>query len=400
VNNPISNVPETLQFGRRRSVPRACVVDGKLHIRTFLSDTLEELGFITQSCSRVSEVATALAEFEPDLIVLGLLTPASDLTKTLHMLKSVGYGGKVMLFGARTSTVLLGLHDLGEQIGLTMLPPLGTPFRDSSLHEKLSSFLPIANPPRLPVDVTEAMRNGWLELWYQPKINLREMTLVGAEALIRMRHPTWGIVPPASFIPNEGDPNLDALSSFVVEHAFKDWTFFTKGRSPIELTIHLPSSVLGEQKFIDRICRQLPDYAGRTRLTVEIDSVFISRDHALLRTATKQLKAHNVGLAIDDVTAEASWIDVVDFPIAELQVESAFVNGCAGDRWKRAACEIALNIAGKLGARTLAKGIEQTADCHAVCKMGFDAGQGFLFAGPMEKNRFARTMLRRQSGPT
>jgi EAL domain-containing protein (putative c-di-GMP-specific phosphodiesterase class I)/CheY-like chemotaxis protein len=388
---------KTVQFGRRRAVPRACVIDRKPHIRTFLSDTFEELGFISRPCGRISDVTTALADFEPDLVVLGLLIPESDVTQTLRVLKAEGYRGRVMLFGGRASTALPALHGLGEELGLAMLPPLATPFRHSDLRENLSPFLPIPISPGLPVDVGEAMRNGWLELWYQPKINLREMMLSGAEAMVRMRHPTWGIVPPSFFIPNEDDPNLHALSSFVVDRALADWNLFAEGRAPIEMTIHLPSDVLEQHDFIERMCRKLPSHAAVARLTVEIDSLDLRRDHSLLRATAKQLAAHNVGLSIDDVMAEASWVDVVDFPIAELQVEAEFINGCADDHKKREACEIALNIARKLGARTLAKGIERTADCRAVCKMGFDVGQGFLFAKPMEMHRFARTMLRRPS---
>jgi EAL domain-containing protein (putative c-di-GMP-specific phosphodiesterase class I) len=388
---------KTVPFGRRRVVPRACVIDRKPHIRTFLSDTFEELGFISRPCGRISDVTTALADFEPDLVVLGLLIPESDVTQTLRVLKAEGYSGRVMLFGGRASTAVPALHRLGEELGLAMLPPLATPFRDSDLRENLSPFLPIPSAPGLPVDVGEAMRNGWLELWYQPKIDLREMMLSGAEALVRMRHPTWGVVPPSFFIPNEDDPDLNALSSFVVDRALADWSLFAKGHTPIEMTVHLPSTVLEQHDFIDGMCRKLPAHASASRLTVEIDSVDIRRDHSLLRATAKQLAAHNVGLSIDDVMAEASWVDVVDFPIAELQVEADFINGCADDPKKRAACEIAINIARRLGARTLAKDIERTADCRAVCKMGFDMGQGFLFAKPMEIQRFARTMLRHPS---
>ena len=197
----------TVPFGKRRIAPRVCVVDAKPHIRRFLADALEELGFVSRPCGRLTEVSAALADFNPDLIVLGLLAPESEVTKTLHLLISAGFKGRVMLFGGRAASSLIALHELGEQIGLAMLPPLATPYRDSDLHENLSPFLPIPESPSLAVDVEEAMRNGWLEMWYQPKINLREMLPCGAEALIRMRHPTWGIVLPAAFIPQHDDPN-------------------------------------------------------------------------------------------------------------------------------------------------------------------------------------------------
>ena len=384
----------TVQFGRRRAVPRVCVVDAKPHIRRFLSEALQELGFITRDCGRLTELSEALTDFQPDLVVLGLLKPESEVTKALQVLLTAHFTGRVMLFGGRASTALMGLQELGEQVGLGMLPPLGTPFRDSDLHQNLSPFLPIPDSPAFDVDVEEALRNNWLELWYQPKINLREMVLAGAEALVRMRHPTWGIVPPASFIPDADDPNLRALSEFVVERAMSDWTFFSTGRTPIDMTIHLPAALLGDTGFVERMWLRLPDHVAFAKLFVEIDSAEARRDHVLVRRAARHLRNYNVGISIDDVMAEASWVDIADFPIAELQVDADFINGVADDRAKRAACEMALEIAKRLGARTVAKGLERTADCRTVCQLGFEIGQGFLFAKPMEAARFARTMLR------
>ncbi len=387
----------TVQFGKRHIAPRACVVDVKPHIRTFLADALEELGFVARPCGRLPEVATSLADFNPDLIVLGQLAPESEVTKTLHLLLASRFKGRVMLFGGRAQSSLLALHELAEQIGLAMLPPLATPYRDSDLRENLSPFLPIPESPSLVVDVEEAMRNGWLEMWYQPKINLHEMLPCGAEALIRLRHPTWGIVPPAAFIPQLGDPHLRELSQFVVSQITKDWAYFSKGRPPLDMTIHLPAVLLEDRAFVDWMCLQLPEHIAFARLYIEIASVDVRRDHALVRAAARRLVDFNVGISVGDVMAESSWVDVADFPIAELQVNGEFINGCADDRAKRMACEMAVDIAKRLKARTLAKNLERTADCRAVCQMGFDGGQGFLFAKPMEAHRFTRTMLRRQS---
>jgi EAL domain-containing protein (putative c-di-GMP-specific phosphodiesterase class I)/CheY-like chemotaxis protein len=398
--DPFLDVAQPTRFGQRRLVPRVCIVDGKAHIRTFLAAALEELGFITEECARVPDVTAVLAAAPPDVIVLGLLAPESEVTKTLHLLARSNFVGKVMLFGGRASTALLALQDLGEQAGLAMLPPLRTPFRDSDLRLNLSEFLPIPSLPSVPIDVEQALRNGWLELWYQPKIDLKRMALRGAEALIRMRHPTWGVVPPASFIPSDGDPQLRALSEFVVSRAMRDWAVFAQSGTPIEMTVRLPMSILEDPGFIDRVCPQPPAHAPAARLTVEVSSVDIGRDPARARQAAKRLQARNIGISIDDVAAEASWADIDDFPIAELQVDRSFVLGCAKDQYKRAVCSMILKIAERLSARANAKGIENTADFQALCDMGFELGQGFLFAKPLEMDKFARIMLRRRAAPS
>jgi EAL domain-containing protein (putative c-di-GMP-specific phosphodiesterase class I) len=201
-------------------------------------------------------------------------------------------------------------------------------------------------------------------------------------------------------VPKYDDPNLRELSDFVVKRVMQDWTFFAQGRPPLDMTINVPSALLVDRGFVDRLCLQLPDCAAFARLFVEISSVDVCRDHVVVQEAARRLEHYNIGISVGDVMAESSWIDVADFPIAELQIDGDFINGCADDRVKRAACEMAVEIAQKLQAKTLAKNLERTADCRAACQMDFDAGQGFLFAKPMEANRLVRTMLRRRSAAT
>ena len=399
MKSPVADNGKTIQFGHRRTAPRVCVVDGKPHIRTFLAEALEDLGFVTHQCGYASDVTAALRSSEIDVVLLGLLTPESDVTKVLHTLALERYPGKLMLFGGRASTALLGLHDLAERIGLAMLSPLLTPFRDSDLQENLSAFLPILPSPSAPIDVEEALHNRWLELWYEPKIDLKQMSLHAAEAQVRMRHPAWGVVPPKSFISSPGDPQMRGLADFVIRQAISDWGTFVKRQPGVGLVVPMPIAVLEDVEFIDRLCLELPDHAGTGGLTVEISSVEASRDAALVRSAARRLEAYNVDISIDDVTAEVSWVDLGDFPIAELQVDASFVRGCADDRKKRTVCGMVRNIAERLGARTAAKGLDSTADFQAICEMGFDLGQGALFAKPVPADKFARVLLRGQPAP-
>ena len=383
-----------LQFGARRLPPRVCVVDAKPHIRTFLAETLEELGFVASQCGRASEVPGALASTTPNLVVVGLLMPESDVTRTLRSLAVNGYSGNVMLFGGRASPVLVALQILGEQLGLAMLPPLRTPFRDSDLHEILAEFLPIAPCPSLPVDVEEALRNNWLELWYQPKIDLHHMKVHGAEALIRMRHPTLGVIPPAFFIPSDDDPRCRMLAEFVLDRAMADWTYFAQAKAVVEMTIHLSMAVLQQGDFADRLYLQLPDHAAFARLLIEVDNVDVSHDPVLARQVMKQLDVYNIGVSVGDVVAQPSWAVMGDFPVAELQMEAAHIEDCEQERL--ADYGMALSLAEQLETQTVAKGIETASAFRMARDIGFDFGQGFIFAKPMDAPKFLRSVLQRQ----
>jgi EAL domain-containing protein (putative c-di-GMP-specific phosphodiesterase class I)/CheY-like chemotaxis protein len=396
VKSQFPKLNQIVPFGHRRGAPRVCVVDGKPHIRLFLSSTLEELGFVTHQCGRVLEATEALSSFTPDVVLIGHLTPEYGISDTIRALATMRFRGKVMLFGGRASLTLMALHELGENMGLSMLPPLLTPFRDSDLQKNLASFLPIRLSPNVEVDVGEALGKGWLEVWYQPNIDLRLMSLRGAEAALRLRHPSWGILAPSQLAPSDSDPRFQGLAEFVRARTMTDWTTFATARPPIEFTINFPLAALESSEFIEQLCRELPRQSVSARLLVGINSAEVGRDPALARRVAKQLTAHNVGVSIDDVIGDVSWAEIPDFPIAELRVDQVFIDGCASDQQKRSACGTVLQIAEQMKARTIATGIESSEDFQAVCDMGFTLGQGSLFAKPMEAGAFARTMLKQR----
>src|SRR5262245_363277 len=169
-----SGFGEVVPFGRRPIPPRACVLENKTHVRAFLADMLDGLGFIARE-AETADVRFMLRDFRPDLIVLGPLDGGSEIRPVMETLRAQGCGAKVMLFGGRSSAALIRNHEFGEAAGLAMLPPLGTPFRERDLHANLDGFLPVRPAPPLPVDVDEALCNGWLELWYQSKIDSRSL---------------------------------------------------------------------------------------------------------------------------------------------------------------------------------------------------------------------------------
>jgi EAL domain-containing protein (putative c-di-GMP-specific phosphodiesterase class I)/CheY-like chemotaxis protein len=394
--NQFPKLPQVVPFGHRRGVPRVCVVDSKPHIRMFLAAALEDLGFVSHQCGRAPEVNDAVASFTPDVVVIGLVAPEHGVSDTIRALASRRFAGKVMLFGGRASMTLMALHELGENMGLSMLPPLLTPFRDSDLQKNLSGFLPVRPSPNIGVDIGEALDEGWLELWYEPTIDLRHMSLRGAETTLRVRHPSWGVIAPAHLPSDDSDPQFRRLAEFIRARAMTDWIAFAAGRSPIEITVHLPMAALESPGFIEQLYAELPGHAASAKLTVGINSGEVGRDPALARQGAKRLTAHNIGVAIDDVIGDVSWAEISDFPIAELRVDRTFVEGCADDQQKRSACGTVLRMAEQLKARTTATGIESPADFQAVCDMGFTLGQGGLFGKPMDAGTFARTMLKQR----
>jgi EAL domain-containing protein (putative c-di-GMP-specific phosphodiesterase class I) len=314
----------------------------------------------------------------------------------LKILAARTFEGKVLLLGPPACPAMAALQELAEELEIAMLPKLDTPFGEAGLRNSVAALLPIEPGPDPPIRIDEAVSSGWLELWYQPEIDTRSLALKRAEGLIRIRHPTWGIVPPAYFIPDDGDPHFRALSEFVIGRAIEDWHHFIALHGGVEIAINLPVTFLQDSESVQKLCQQLPDHPAFEGLIVEVNGTEVVRNLQLVTGLARQLRFYNIAIAIDDLGAE--WpllVGLHDFPFVEIKVDRKFVTGCADDRLKQTVCRRILDLADGYGARTVAEGVETKADFLAVREMGFDLVQGFLFAKPMTAKKFARTMLGR-----
>lgn len=383
-------------FGQRRIAPRVCVADGKKHIRTFLGEALEELGFITSECSIAGELPALLDLQLPDLVVLGSPADAGEAATILKILVAREFDGKVLLIGPRDSILVNAVRQLGEEHGIAMLPPLATPFSADGLRTSVATLLPLNAPPSPAVDVAEALKAGWLELWYQQKIDAHTLAPRGAEALIRLRHPAWGVVPPAYFIPDDNDPQFKELSEFVVKRALDDWHYFVSQHGPIDLSINLPISFLKDPASVSALCRQIPDHPAFGGLIIEVKGHEIIQNLDLAVDVAKRIRFHNVALSIDDLGADwPALMELSSFPFVEIKVDGEFVTGSADNRLKQSVCRRILELANRYGARTVAKGVETRTDLVVTHEMGFDQAQGYLFGKPANAKKFARAALSR-----
>jgi EAL domain-containing protein (putative c-di-GMP-specific phosphodiesterase class I)/CheY-like chemotaxis protein len=377
-------------------MPRACVADGKRHLRAFLSEVLEDLGFVTSECGSVDELQHVLGAELPDLILLGLAADGIEPGRFLQTLVREEFGGKVLAVGARESIVVKAVQQVGEEYGLAMLPPLTTPFAAETLRDRIAMLLPEEPAPSPAVHVGEALHAGWLELWYQPRIDARTLVRSGAEALVRMRHPTWGVVPPAYFIPDADDPHFRDLSEFVVGRALEDWHYLLERQSSVDLSINLPASFLTEPQAVRDLCRQMPAHPAFGGLTIEIASDEVIQDLNLLFEVAREVRFHNIALAVDNVGANWPALMGIDkFPFVRLKADRQFVTGCGNDRLKRNVCRHIVELAKGYGAGTVAEGVESRADLMAANELGFDLVQGYLFGKPMPLKKFARSGLTR-----
>jgi EAL domain-containing protein (putative c-di-GMP-specific phosphodiesterase class I) len=190
------------------------------------------------------------------------------------------------------------------------------------------------------------------------------------------------------------------LSKFVIGRAVEDWRYLLERRGPVDLSINLPVSFLGDREAVRNLCLGMPDHPAFGGLLIEINSTEVIENLDLVIDIARQLRLHNIAITIDNVGAEwPSLMGLRSFPFVELKVDHQFVTGCADDRLKQTVCRRIVELAQDHGARALAQGVETRADFVTAHGMGFDLVQGYLFGKPMGIKKFARSSPLLASSP-
>ena len=371
----------------------AFVVDDDPKVRAFIAKTLSGTGFSVSEFSRIMEVEVALTRLRPDVIILDLSLGGTDAVEVLRSLSASRFGGKILLVSGHDTALLEEVQTIGARYGLGMLPFLRKPFRVVELVARVASVMGHASASTGDVNLLTALENNWLEVWYQPKFDLRSMSVCGAEALVRLRHPEHGIMPPAAFLPPAGDPLYQPLSDFVIRRSLGDWPLLASVWSNIRLAVNVPVSVLQSSGFVSGVRRHLPEHPQFPGLIVEITEDEAISEPEIAREAAIQLKLHNIHVSVDDFGAGFSSLErLKELPFIELKLDRSFVDGCSGDDRKRSMCQSVVELAHRFKMTAVAEGVETQDDLQVLIGMGYDMAQGYYFEKPMTGEDFIKML--------
>lgn len=235
----------------------------------------------------------------------------------------------------------------------------------------------------------EAIENGALELAFQPLINLQTGAIKGFEALSRWNDPVLGQVPPTEFIPVAEESGLivplGRWAMCETAQTLADWDRRYGEQLPITMNVNL-SPVQMVRDNVPRAVEEALRYAGidGKRLTIELTESALISDPDKTRQLLGALQAMNVTVAMDDFgTGFSNLASLQSLPIDALKIDRSFVQDMLGDDDKVAIIRAIVGLAGALGMKTTAEGIEQPEMAEALAKLGCDYGQGYYYAKPL-----------------
>jgi len=237
---------------------------------------------------------------------------------------------------------------------------------------------------------------------YQPKVDLRDGRVVGAEALLRWRLPGHGDIPPSQFIPIAEENNLiSAIGEWVLERVCMDFRALRRHiADPGRISLNLSLKQLKQASFILN-CRSIFErHAVPTRnFELEITETTLMAD--LRRTVQMLNQLHDMGLhlSIDDFgTGYSSLSALQQFPIGTLKIDQSFVRDAADDPADAVLVRTIIDMGHSLGMAVVAEGVESVRQLEFLCNSRCNMAQGQLFGEARSIDELLQLLLTQQGG--
>jgi diguanylate cyclase (GGDEF)-like protein len=232
-----------------------------------------------------------------------------------------------------------------------------------------------------------ALAGGELELHYQPIVAVNGNRVLGAEALVRWRHPAEGLIPPDRFIPVAEESGLIIpLGEWVLDAACTRASAWREGGfRGMSVAVNLSAKQFRDPELAVRVAETLRRTGCEpSQLVLEITESTIMENPEKALAAMHQLRGLGIRLAIDDFgTGYSSLSALKGFPIQELKIDRSFVRDAPGDADDRAIVAAIVAMAKQLGLRLVAEGVETPEQLALLESLGCDRYQGYLYGKPL-----------------
>lgn len=238
-----------------------------------------------------------------------------------------------------------------------------------------------------------AVRRDELKLYLQPKVNLADGGICGAEALIRWDHPTLGFLSPQEFVTiAEQSGNVALITDWVLTAAVRECRLWIEEGIDLPVSVNLSGyDILNPDlpRMIIEILREHDLDPGYLMLEITEQALF--HDFDLATISLQCLRDLGIKIAVDDFgTGHSSMARIRNLPVDELKIDKSFVTELPDNRKDVAIVRATIELAHNLGIEVLAEGVESRPAMRWLASMGCERAQGFLISRPMPAETFSQ----------
>ena len=246
---------------------------------------------------------------------------------------------------------------------------------------------------QLSIALRNALSQNQLHLEYQPQISMQDGHLIGAEALLRWRHPELGIISPTEFIPlAESSGLIIPIGEWVLRTAamqMKCWLGNEKF-PPMLMAVNLSAVQFRHVKLPERISAILNEVGlPPENLELELTEAIAMDDPLVAIAVMDDLFGRGIRMSIDDFgTGYSSLSYLKKFKVYKLKIDQSFVRDISDDPDDKAIVTAIINMASSLNMKTIAEGVETAAQLAFLRLHGCDEVQGYYFSKPLKAEEF------------
>ncbi|WP_281950512.1 bifunctional diguanylate cyclase/phosphodiesterase [Nitrosophilus kaiyonis] len=249
---------------------------------------------------------------------------------------------------------------------------------------------------KLENDLREAIKNNQFVVYYQPIYNILNKKIIGAEALIRWKHPKKGIIYPEQFIEfAEQEGYIDNITEKVLEKVFNDLNILKmKKKNLPKININFSVKNILNDRFVKKIEEFSKKYQISPKyISIEVTETSLVKNIDKCVKTLKKLKDLGIDISIDDFgTGYSSLNYLKTLPITSLKIDKSFISEIPYEKNDIVIVETILALADALNLNVVAEGIETKEQEEFLIKSKSYSGQGYLYKRPMRFNEFEKIL--------
>ncbi|WP_290886919.1 EAL domain-containing response regulator [Arenimonas sp.] len=379
------------------------ILDDDHAVAETIAVVAENEGFTVHRFAEASGFLAALPGLQPSHVVLDLVMPGMDGVEVLRRLAGSDCGAALLLTSGTGQRVLESARATAAERGLTVVGILPKPFKPVHLREMLAKGVAPRRAPGLrrchadfaPQELAEAIRDGAIHVFAQPKVEVVSGKVVGAELLARWNHPERGMVPPDVFVAlAEASGQVQAFTDAVLAEGLA-WFAKSPLREMGSVAVNLSTSSLAEVTLADRIelaCAR--HQLSPTQVVLEItESSAMDRTADCFDTLTR-LRLKGFRLSVDDFgTGYSSLAQLARLPLSEIKIDRSFVMQMLVSNDARKIVASTIRLAESMEMDCVAEGVEDAQVLAALAELGCPLAQGYHISRPVPGPEFDAWLL-------